>query len=208
MRILIADDHPIICVALGEILKAALGDGLASLETVADSDTLLARYAGARCDLLVLDLMMPGRIGSLTLLERVVAMRRDIPVVVYSGAHQPLLAQHALDAGARAFVSKSSGIELALDAIRVVAAGGLYVDPHIDLDLARRHPWNGLTAGERSVIVSLAGGAHLLALALDTERSYKTVTAHKYNALRKLGLSSKTDLKHYLTQIGLGYLLP
>ena len=44
MRILIADDHPIICVALGEILKAALGDGLASLETVADSDTLLARY--------------------------------------------------------------------------------------------------------------------------------------------------------------------
>lgn len=208
MRILIADDHPIICVALGELLKAALGDDLASLDTVADSDTLLARYPEAACDLLVLDLMMPGRVGNLQLLERVVQLRRDIPVVVYSGAQQPLLALHALEAGARAFVSKASGVGLALDAVRVVAAGGTYVDPNIDLEHARRHPWNDLTAGERSVIVSLAGGAHLLALALDTERSYKTVTAHKYAALRKLGLSSKTDLKHYLSQIGLGYLLP
>jgi two-component system capsular synthesis response regulator RcsB len=208
MRILIADDHPIICVALGELLKAALGEDLASLDTVADSDTLLARYPEAACDLLVLDLMMPGRVGNLQLLERVVQLRRDIPVVVYSGAQQPLLALHALEAGARAFVSKASGVGLALDAVRVVAAGGTYVDPNIDLEHARRHPWNDLTAGERSVIVSLAGGAHLLALALDTERSYKTVTAHKYAALRKLGLSSKTDLKHYLSQIGLGYLLP
>lgn len=207
MRILIADDHPIICVALGELLKAALGDDLASLDTVADSDTLLARYPEAACDLLVLDLMMPGRVGNLQLLERVVQLRRDIPVVVYSGAQQPLLALHALEAGARAFVSKASGVGLALDAVRVVAAGGTYVDPNIDLEHARRHPWNDLTAGERSVIVSLAGGAHLLALALDTERSYKTVTAHKYNALRKLRLSSKTDLKHYLSQAGLGHLL-
>jgi len=207
MRILIADDHPIICVALGEMLKTALGPALARVATVADSTTLLSGYDAAPFDLLVLDLMMPGAIDSIPLVERLVELRRDIPVIVYSGAQQPLLALHALGAGARAFVSKASGVELAIEAVRAVALGGTFLDPHIDLDAARHHPWNSLTPGEKGVIVALASGAHLHALAIDTHRSYKTVTAHKYAALRKLRLNSKTDLKHYLSDIGLGYLL-
>jgi DNA-binding NarL/FixJ family response regulator len=207
MRILIADDHPIICVALGEMLKSAFAGTLAELDTVADSDTLLSRLAETRCDHLILDLFMPGRLGSIPLLERVVAMRPDIRVVAYTGAQQPMLALCALDAGAKAFVSKSSGPEVAIQAVRAIQGGDRFIDPSIDLEGARKHPWHSLTAAERGVIVALAGGGHLHAIALDSARSYKTVTAHKYNALRKLGLASKTDLQHYLSQLGLGYLL-
>ena len=47
MRILVADDHPIICVALGEMLRAAFPDSLESVATVEDSDALLATLADA-----------------------------------------------------------------------------------------------------------------------------------------------------------------
>ncbi|KGQ18902.1 Transcriptional regulator, LuxR family [Lysobacter dokdonensis DS-58] len=208
MRILLADDHPIICVALGEMLGAAFPSTLQGIDTVADSDALLAHLESeAACDLLVLDLFMPGAAGSIPLLERVLAMRPGLRVVTYTGANQPMLAQQALAAGARAFVSKASGPDVALQAVHAVLGGQVFVDPRVDLDAARKHPWHTLTPGERGVIVALASGHHLHGIALDSDRSYKTVTAHKYNALRKLNLDSKTDLKHYLSQIGLGYLL-
>jgi DNA-binding NarL/FixJ family response regulator len=208
MRILVADDHPIIVVAIGEMLRTALGAQLTRLDTVTDSTTLLSGYHISPVDVLVLEPMLPGALTSIPLIERLVELRPDVPVVVYAGTHLPLLALHALGAGARAFVSKASGVGLAVEAVRVVSGGGTFLDPHIDLDAARHHPWNTLTPGERSVIVALAGGANLATLASDTGRSYKTVTAHKYNALRKLRLSSKTDLKHYLSEIGLDYLIP
>ena len=207
MKVLIADDHPIICVALAEMMKQAFAARLERVDTVADADSLLARLHQLDCDFIVLDLFMPGAVSSIPLIERVVAARPDLRVVAYTGADQSMLALHALDAGAHAFVSKASGPEVAIDAVRAVAAGDRFVDPLIDLESARRHPWNSLTPGERAVLVALAGGQHLHAIALDSERSYKTVTTHKYNALRKLALGSKTDLKHYLSQLGLGYLL-
>ncbi len=208
MRILVADDHPIICVALGEMLRVAFPSTLEGVDIVVDSDALLTHLGSdVPCALLVLDLFMPGAVGSIPLLEHVVALRPGLRVVTYTGANQPMLAQQALSAGARAFVSKASGPEVALDAIRAVLDGHVFVDPRIDLDVARKHPWHMLTPGERGVIVALASGHHLHGIALDSDRSYKTVTAHKYNALRKLQLDSKTDLKHYLSQIGLGYLL-
>ena len=208
VRILVADDHPIICVALGEMLRVAFPSTLEAVDTVEDSDALLSLLGGdAPCDLLVLDLFMPGAVGSIPLLARVVALRPGLRVVTYPGANQPMLAQQAFSAGAKAFASKASGPEIALDAVRAVLAGQVFIDPKIDLDAARKHPWHSLTPGERGVIVALASGHHLHGIAIDTDRSYKTVTAHKYNALRKLRLDSKTDLKHYLSQIGLGYLL-
>jgi two-component system capsular synthesis response regulator RcsB len=208
MRILIADDHPIICVALGEMLRAAFPIPLKAVHTVEDSEALFATLAAAPFDLLILDLFMPGGVGSIPLLERVVAACPGLPVVCYTGASQPMLAQQALAAGAQGFVSKASGPEIAIEAVRAVLAGNApFVDPRVDLSAARDHPWHSLTPGERVVIVALASGHHLHGIAIDSDRSYKTVTAHKYNALRKLKLNSKTDLKHYLSQIGLGYLL-
>jgi len=207
VKVLIADDHPIICVALAEMLKSAFAGRLAQVETVSDSNALLARLPGVQADYLVLDLFMPGASSSIPLLERVVAQRPDVRVVAYTGADQPMLALNALDGGAQAFVSKASGPDVVIEAIRALSNGDRFIDPRIDLDAARRHPWQTLTPGERAVLVALAGGQHLHAIALDSDRSYKTVTAHKYNALRKLSLGSKTDLKHYLSQLGLGYLL-
>ena len=207
MRILIADDHPIICIALGEMLKSAFpGDGT-RVDVASDSDELLRCLEGDPYDLLVLDLQMPGRLQSVRLLEFVRGLRNELPVVVYTGRAHPSLALAAFDLGANGYVLKSSGPSVAISAIRTVCSGGSYQDPALDIDSARAHPWHQLSSGERQVLLALARGENLQAIAIDSGRSYKTVTTHKYNALHKLGLRSNAELGPYLATHGLDYLL-
>lgn len=206
-RILIADDHPIIVIALAEMLKSALGEHSLAVDSVPDSDSLLSRLRNETWNYLVLDLHMPGHLKSVPLLQAVLALQPSLQVVVYTGAEHPCLAQTLLEMGARAFVSKSSGPQVAIEAISAVVAGSTYVDPAVDLEAARKHPWHQLTSGERAVLIALARGENLQAIAIDSDRSYKTVTTHKYNALRKLGLRSKDEIGHYLAHHGLDYLL-
>jgi two-component system capsular synthesis response regulator RcsB len=206
MHILVADDHPIICIALGEMLKAAFPGEDTHIEVVSDSDTLLSRLDDSY-ELLVLDLQMPGQLQSVRLLETTVARQPGLKVVVYTGQTHPSLALAAFDLGAKGYVLKSSGPNVAMEAIRTVCDGGTFQDPALDIDSARTHPWHQLTSGERQVLLALASNQNLQAIAIDSGRSYKTVTTHKYNALHKLGLRSNAEIGPYLAAHGLDYLL-
>ena len=206
MRVLIADDHPIICIALSEMLRTAFAD-VGSVESASDSDMLLATIEASDFDLLVLDLQMPGQLKSVPLLEAVVTTRPDLKIMVYTGHAHPSLALATMDLGARGYVLKASGLNVAIEAIRIVSEGGTFMDPAVDLESARSHPWHQLTSGERKVLLAIARGENLQAIAIDTGRSYKTVTTHKYNALNKLGLRSNAEIGPYLTMHGLDYLL-
>lgn len=207
MKFLIADDHPIIAVALAEMLRTAFPGGPSRIDTVSDGGSLLHCLDGEPYDYLVLDLEMPGRPRSVALLDAVKAAQPTLKVVVYTGHAHPCLALAALERGAAAYVSKGSGPHLAAEAILAVVAGGTFVDPSIDLDAGRNHAWNRLTAAEREILLALARGGNLQAVAIDSARSYKTVTTHKYNAIRKLGLRSNAEIGPFLASHGLGYLL-
>lgn len=205
MKILVADDHPLICIALSEMMRGAFGD-TAVIESVGSGDELVVRLEADQFDLLVADLEMPGLLKSVPLLQAIFRVQPTLPTVVHTGHAQPSLALAALDLGARGYVLKTSG-SLVVDAVHAVLAGGSFVDAGLDIETARKHPWYQLTTGERDVLLALARGESLQAIAIDSHRSYKTVAAHKYNALRKLGLRSNTELGSYLTTHGLDYLL-
>lgn len=207
LRILIADDHPIICIALVEMLRTAFHGDRATIETISDSDGLLSCLRGDEYGLLVLDLEMPGKLQSVPLLKAVIDTCPELRIVVYTGHAHPSLALAAFDLGAKGYVLKASGPNLAIDAIRTVSEGGLFVDPALDIESARSHPWHQLTPSERQVLLAIAKGQPLQAFAIDTGRSYKTITAHKYNALHKLGLRSNAEIGPYLAAHGLDYLL-
>jgi two-component system capsular synthesis response regulator RcsB len=207
VRILVADDHPIICIALGELLKSALGQAETWIETASDSDEVVRMLEEASYGLLVVDLHMPGQFKSVFLLEMLLARWPDLLVAVYTGNAHPSLALAAMDLGVRAYVLKASGPHIAIEAVRLALEGKRFIDPAVDLEAARAHPWHQLTPGERQVLLAIARGNNLQAIAIDSGRSYKTVTAHKYNALSKLGLRSNAEMGPYLTAHGLDYLL-
>lgn len=205
MRIVVADDHPIIVIALAEIFKTVFPG--ADIDSVVDGSDLMRCIGEAACDLLILDLQMPGELKSIPLLRAAHAVRPEMRIVVYTGQTYACLALASLDSGASAYVSKNSGPHLAIEAARAVVEGQRFVDPSIDLQAARNHPWMRLTVAEQEVLLAIAMGGNLQALAIDSDRSYKTVTAHKYKALRKLGVRSNAEIGPYLAMHGLDYLL-
>lgn len=206
-KVLIADDHPVIVVTLEEMIKAAFGERDIRVSSVTDGDSLLRDLQAELWDYLVLDMHMPGRLKSVQLLQAVLAVQPGLRVVVYTGAVHPCLVQAALEHGARAYVSKASCPHVATDAVRAVMEGQVFVDPAIDVSATKNHPWHQLTSGEQAVLIALARGENLQVIAIDSDRSYKTITTHKYNALRKLGLRSKDNIGQYLAHNGLDYLI-
>lgn len=207
MRILVADDHPIICIALSELLKSAFGRAETQVDVANDSDEVVRMLEEASYELLVVDLQMPGRLKSVFLLEAMLARWPQLLIAVYTGATHPSLALAAMDLGVRAYILKASGPSVAVEAVRLALEGRTFTDPSVDVEAARAHPWHQLTPGERQVLLAIARGKNLQAIAIDSGRSYKTVTAHKYNALSKLGLRSNAEMGPYLTAHGLDYLL-
>lgn len=207
MRFLIADVHPIILVALSEMLQTAFRGRISRIDTASGVPGLLRRLREACYDYLILEPEMSAPPKSIPLLKVVRDAGSSSKLIVYTGNTSPCVALAALDQGAVAYVSKCSGPQLAIDAIRAVVAGQTFIDPSIDVQAARNHPWNRLSNSERSIVLALARGENMQALAIDSHRSYKTVSAHKYNAFKKLGLRSKAEIGVFLNHHGLGFLV-
>lgn len=206
MRFLIADVHPIILVALSDMLRTAFRDRNSQIDTAIGVPGLLRRLRGGCYDYLILEPDMAAAKG-IPLLKAVRDAGSLPRLIVYTGNTSPCVALAALDHGAAAYISKCSGPQVAIDAIHAVVAGQTFIDPSIDVEAARNHPWYRLSHAERNVMLALAKGENMQALAIDSQRSYKTVSTHKYNAFKKLGLRSKAEIGAFLNHHGLGFLI-
>jgi DNA-binding NarL/FixJ family response regulator len=206
MAFLLVDDQPIITYALSELLKDAFPNA-AHIDAAGDSLAMLKCLTSKHYDFLILDLIMPGVGQSIAMLRAALSEAPNLGVVIFSGNKSPCLALAALEQGASAYVCKSSGYYLIIEAIQTLKAGKVFCDPVIDLGSAHMHPWYSLSDLEWHVLLSLARGECLQVVAKRQSRDYKTIAAHKYNALNKLGLSAGVELANYLVTQGLGYLL-
>lgn len=129
MRVVIADDHSIIRMALKHILAELDADAVA----VEAGDGVAAReaIAAAPCALVLTDLYMPHT--GPDYLPRLVEQAKGAPVAVFTISEEPAVAQKALQAGVRAFIPKSTSDRLLISILRLVLAGGQYLPPPIAL---------------------------------------------------------------------------
>ena len=204
--LMIADDHAAIQMVLSQIATRNLTDWNVCTVSCADGllDSLIKPHPPG---LLVLDLNMPGDLKSLALVRAVRRLTPEVPVIVYSADDSPCLVAALLDAGVRGYVSKAAPLAVIEQAIVKVLAGDEFVAPGIDIDVGRKHPWHQLTGAERGVLVHLAKGRTMQDIVNATGRSYSTISAQKYKALRKLDLSSDAQISPYFIEHGLRYAL-
>ena len=201
MRILIADDHPIVRHGLRQIL-ADSADVSEVGEAASEADVLQLLRAQA-WDVLVLDLAMPGR-GGLETLKLVRAEWPRLPILVLTMYPEDQYAVRALRAGADGYLNKESAAEKLLEAIRKVNGRGKYVSERVAERLAVEisrpgggAPHEGLSDRELQVLVLLGSGktvgdiAELLAL------SAKTVSTYRARILEKTGLRNNAELMQY-----------
>ena len=205
--IIIADDHPLFRGALGQALGSA--EGGPRIVEAADFDG--ARRAATEhpdADLMLLDLSMPGASG-LTGLMMMRAEHQNIPVAVISASDDTTTIRRALELGASAFISKSSGIDEIRQAIDTVLEGGFWTPPGFDAD--REHDpeietliarLKTLTPQQTRVLGMIGEGLLNKQIAYELGVSEATIKAHVSAILLKLNVDSRTQAVIQMAKIG------
>ncbi|MEA2300854.1 MAG: two-component system, NarL family, response regulator NreC [Solirubrobacteraceae bacterium] len=197
IRIVVADDHPVVRRGLRLILDAE-----PDLEVVADAGNVddARRYVrGHHPNVLVLDLNMPG--GSS--LEAIPGMRAEFPetgIVVLTMEQETTYARQALAAGAIGYVLKQAPQVELVEAVRLAAGGESYLDPRLGARLATEPPPgppDNLSLREVDVLRLIALGHTNTEIAVQLYISVRTVETHRTHIQQKLLLSTRPELVRY-----------
>jgi DNA-binding NarL/FixJ family response regulator len=204
LRILLADDHAIVRQGLKLLI-----DGQPDMTVVGeavDGAMAVAQAQALQPDVIVVEISMPGTSGlaaTRTLKQR----QPDLMVLVLTRHDEETYLQALLRAGASGYVLKQSPPAQLLQAIRVVTAGGIYLDPAVTPSIADglldgrpdagRAPSVAITDRESEVLRLVAVGHSNKEIADRLSISVKTVEVHKANAMRKLGLTGRVDIIRY-----------
>ena len=208
MRVLIADDHPLVRDALARTVREL--DAHADVQQAGDFEALLRLALAAPADLALLDLNMPGMNG-IAGLHRLRELLPTLPVVVASGQDDAATIRAVLAAGAAGFIPKSERTEVLLHALRLVLAGGVYVPPRgleesavvAPTGLSKQVAAAALTPRQRDVLRALSRGQPNKLIARELGLTEGTVKIHIAAILRALQARNRTEAVVRARELGL-----
>lgn len=207
IRVLLADDHAIIRDGLKQIFADT--DDLRVTGEAANGLEAMDLIRTRECDVLVLDISMPGRSG-LDLIRMIHDEKPHLPVLVLSMHHEEQYAVRAIHAGAAGYLTKESDGEVLVAAIRRVAGGGVYVTEKVAELLVRgirptteELPHTALSDREYQVFNMLVIGKGLTEIGDELSLSVKTISTHKTHILQKMNMSNTAELVRYALAHGL-----
>jgi len=202
IRILVADDHPIVRGGIVALLQSAddldvVGEASTGLEAV---DLALALEP----DLVLMDLRMPGIDGD-EATARILAARPGIRVVVLTTYETDASILTAIEAGASGYLLKAAPQDEILAGIRSVARGEVALAPSIAAMLVNRvkRPAITLSARETEVLALVAQGHSNPTIAKELFLSEATVKTHLLHAFEKLEVSDRTRAVTKAMELGL-----
>jgi DNA-binding NarL/FixJ family response regulator len=202
MRVLIADDHPLILAGIKQALEADQG-----FEVVAETQVgsqVLPLVSQTKPDLALLDMRMPEMDG-LTCLDRIREQYPKVKVVILSVSTDPELIQNILNRGASAYIVKSVNLQDLPSALRQALEGTVYsavgLPEKVVEDEAAKAV--GLTERETTILKALARGLSNEAIGKELWVAEQTVKFHLTNIYRKLEVSNRTEAARYAYEHGL-----
>jgi DNA-binding NarL/FixJ family response regulator len=211
ISVLLADDHALVRESLGNWLRAA-GDIKVTAE-VGSADEAVAIAVRDRPDVVLLDIDMPGLLA----FDAVRTIRSRCPetrVVMLSGFFNDRYIEDALAAEASGYMTKSEPPQAVVQAIRTVAAGGVYFSPEVQSRIVvdsngARLGGEGvtrastLTPRELEVLRYVARGLSKKDIASIMHLSVKTVDNHSTSLMTKLNIHDRVELARYAIREGL-----
>lgn len=201
IKILIADDHPVVRQGLKQIL-ADETDMEVSGEA-ANANELLEKVRREPWDIVLLDITMPGR-GGLEVLKDLRREHAKLPVLVLSIHPEDQFGVRVLKAGASGYLTKDSATEELVKAIRKVCAGGKYISPLLAEQLAvrldsdePRSPHEILSDREYQVMCLIASGKRVGDVAKELSLSVKTISTYRLRVMEKMRVHTNAELTRY-----------
>jgi len=208
IRVLIADDHPIVRQGLEIVINSQ--PDLKLVGQAADGNEALTLIRELKPDVVVMDLKMPVKNG-LTAIQEIKYSDPEIPVLVLTSFPDNEMVISAIQMGANGVMLKDSPPEQLLNSIRDVAHGRSALHPSIVQKLMVKVQHSAavtpvdqlLTNREIDVLKCLAQGSSNREIALTLSISSRTVTTHIRNILDKLGLNNRTQAALFAVQHGI-----
>ncbi len=201
IRVLVADDHPIVRRGLVQIFASVPDIHVA--DEAADAAETLAKCATGRFHVVLLDLNMPGT-QETEIIKQIRELSPSLAVLVLSVHSEERFGLRAIKAGAAGYVTKDSPPDLLQKAIRVVHAGRRFITPTLaelladDLGrVSRNNPHELLSDREFMVLRMLAKGLSVSAIAEELSLSVKTVSTYRSRLLRKMHMNNNAELTRY-----------
>jgi DNA-binding NarL/FixJ family response regulator len=201
IRIVIADDHAILRQGLRQILVVQ-----SDMEVVGEASNygeVMQQVRQQACDVLLLDIAMPGKNGIDTL-KQVKQEFPKLPVLVLSMYPEDQYAVRALKAGASGYLTKVTAVEQLVHAIRQVTRGRRYITAELAESLAASITSNQdvpahelLSDREFQTLRNIAAGKTLTQIGEELALSPKTVSVYRTRILAKLHLATNAELTRY-----------
>jgi len=204
LRILLAEDHQTVREGI-----RLLVDSQPDMEVIGEADDgeIAIKMAGDLLpDLLLMDISMPNMNG-LKATKRLRAMSSTLKILTLTRHTDDGYLQQLIGAGANGYVLKQSAPTELVNAIRSVCAGNAYLDPALTRKVMggyairaaglRGEGKGDLTDRENETLRLIAFGYSNKEIGAKLDLSVKTIEAHKSNAMRKLGIASRTDIVRY-----------
>jgi two-component system invasion response regulator UvrY len=201
IRVFITDDHAMVRRGLRQILEEA--EDITVVGEAEDYSGLVAGLKELPCDVLLIDVAMPGRNG-IDALRLVLKDRPGLKALVVSMYAEDQFALRALKAGASGYLTKTSGPDKLLEAVRTIASGRRYVTPGVAEALVQsvtqddsrpRHAT--LSDREFQTLRLIASGKKLSEIAVEMSLSAKTVSVYRARLLEKMGMKGNGELTRY-----------
>jgi two-component system, NarL family, nitrate/nitrite response regulator NarL len=215
IRVVLADDHPIVRDGLRKLLS--LEEDIEVVGEASDGREVVQVVQETKPDILVLDLRMPYMDG-LTTLQSLQQLDRRVKVIVLTASEDKNEFVQAMKLGCSGIVLKQTAPELIVKSIRKVNAGEIWLDSHTTAavmrqfaspsDVVNGSPGKGrerspLSQREREIVGLVAQGYKNREMAEKMFISEQTVKNHLHNIFDKLGVSDRLELALYAIHKGL-----
>lgn len=201
IKVLIADDHAVVRRGIRQILSE--DSFIEVLGEAANSVEIMEQLYDQEWDILILDLIMPGKNGLDSLIE-IKQRKPDLKVLVLSMHPEEEIAIRALKTGAAGYLNKDSVPSELIRAVRKIHAGGRYISGSlaesifmsINRDISP-DPHKVLSEREFQVLCLIASGNTLSDIAQELSISVKTVSTYRTRILEKMAMKTNVELTHY-----------
>jgi DNA-binding NarL/FixJ family response regulator len=198
IKILIADNHPIVRLGIKEVLNTVPDfDVLGDVSTTTELFNFLSTSIP---DVVILEMDIP-EINGIATLRKIKKEFPDVKVLIYSGQSEDVYALSTIRAGAFGYLSKNSELDYIISAVKKVSQGKMFITNELAQRLAfdegtqkQRRFFRKLSTREVEVLKLLASGKRNKDVAEGLNLNEKTVSTYKSRLMKKLNVDNLVDL--------------
>jgi len=203
IRILLADDHPVVRKGLRYCIEESAG--LKVVGEAGDGEAALAFIRELRPHVAILDIDMP-KMDGLSVAREIARLKLDTKIIFLSLHRDEDMYRTAMDLGGQGYLVKDSAMQEVVAAVQTVVAGQRYLSSTIAMQLlqgggAPEDPLTrDLTLSERRILRLIADGKSSKEIGAELSIHYRTVENHRTNICRKLGIEGANALLRFAVQ--------